>query len=153
MHSASNIDTLHPDWERPFYEGVTSKRLVAWFIDLFVIAVLFVPVLLITGLMTLGLGFIAAPLVLTAVAFLYRTVTIAGGSATWGMAAMGIEFRQKNGQRFDLTHATVHTVIHFALMASVIGWLINCVAMLISERGQGIGDLLLGSNAINKAAE
>ena len=87
------------------------------------------------------------------VAFLYRTLTIGSASATWGMRAMGIEFRQANGARFDMTLAAVHTLIFFALMASLIGWIISAIAMLSTARGQGLGDLLLGSTAINIAAD
>ena len=67
-----------PDLDAAFYEGVTLKRAIAWFIDFVVIALLAVPVMLIFGVLTLGFGFLAAPFLFAAIAFAYRVVLIAG---------------------------------------------------------------------------
>ena len=94
-----------PEHDRQFYDGVPARRLVAWFIDLAIVLAVGVPVAVVFGVMTLGFGFALFPIVVGGIGFLYRTATIAGGSATWGMRVTGIEFRRGDGSRFDLMTA------------------------------------------------
>src|SRR5688572_206878 len=101
-----------PDRDRQFYEGVPARRLVAWLIDVALILAVGVPIAVFFGLATLGFGFALFPFVVAAVGFLYRTATIAGGSATWGMRFTGIELRRGDGTRFDLGTALAHTAIY-----------------------------------------
>ena len=102
-----------PDRDRQFYDGVPARRLAAWFVDLVVVLAIGVPVAVFFGLVTLGFGFALFPLVVAGVGFLYRTATIAAGSATWGMRSMGIEFRRGDGTRFDLADgAAAHRYLY-----------------------------------------
>ncbi len=147
-----SFDTHLPDPDRDaqFYAGVPVKRLIAWFVDFLVIAVLSTIMATIIGLLTLGFGFLLFPAVALAVAFLYRTLTIAGASSTWGMRLMGIEFRTRTGDRFDLGHAAFHTLIFMLLMASFLGWIATVFCIMATRYHQGIPDLILGSTAINQ---
>lgn len=152
-HDAPYSQLPDPELDAAFYEGVLSKRLVAWFIDLGAILAISLPILVLVGVVTLGFGLFAAPFLITLIAFAYRVVTIADRSATWGMRVMGIELRLHSGRKFDLFNAFLHTLLFFALMASVLGWVASILAMLMTARGQGLGDLLLGTTAINKPVE
>ncbi len=155
MTDSTYITPMHsglpdPVLDRQFYTRVTSKRLVAWAIDAVVIGLLSLLFSLIVAIFTLGLGFLILPPIIVTTSFLYRSFSIGNRSATWGMRMMGIELRDRNGDRFDLTNAAIHTLLYFLSVATVIGWLISVILMLASPRGQGLPDMLLGSAAINR---
>lgn len=137
-----------PQTQPEFYEDVAMKRLIAFVLDTVLIAlitVLVVPFTAFTGLFFF-------PLLMAAVGFVYRVITIANGSATLGMRLMAIEFRNASGARFDLGQAFLHTVglnLSFAIMPLQ---LVSVVLMATTERGQGLTDHVMGSVAINRAA-
>ena len=142
-----------PDLDRQFYDGVTSKRLVAWVIDVLVVAVFSILATLFVAIFTLGIGFFLLPPIWLTASFVYRTLTIANRSATWGMRLMGIELRDRSGDRFDTMHAAIHTGIFMVSMASLIGWLVSVLMMVGSRLGQGLPDMILGSTAINRPVD
>lgn len=142
-----------PDRDRQFYEGVQTRRLAAWVIDLFVILLVGVPVALVFGLATFGFGFALFPFVIAGVGFLYRTATISGRSATWGMRVMGIELRRHDGTRLDLTTAALHTAIYSVAFAVVVLQALSCIAMVSTRYGQGLPDIILRTTAINRPAD
>ena len=137
-----------PDTQPGFYDAVPTKRLIAFVVDLIIASVLAAHVLPFTAF--LGLFFF--PFLVAVVSFAYRIVTIAGGSVTWGMRLMGIEFRTKSGECFDLGMAFLHTALFTAWSIVSIAQIISVVLMLTTARKQGLSDLILGSAAINKPA-
>ena len=92
------------------------------------------------------------PLVWLSVGFLYRWVTISGRSATWGMRVMSIEFLDRYGQRFDAGTAFLHTLGYSLSMAFVLPQILSVALMMVTRRGQGLTDMVLGSVAINRHA-
>ncbi len=142
--------SLQPDPERhaAFYSGVPTKRLFAWLIDMVLIALvtaIIVPFTAFTALFFL-------PLLYLCVGFLYRWFTLSGRSATWGMRLMNIEFLDRGGLRFDGATALLHTLGYSLSVAFVLPQVLSVVLMLISSRGQGLTDHVLGSVAINSPA-
>lgn len=150
--TAMPFDLPHPDPDAEFYEGVPTKRAVAWVIDFVICLVAAAALTLVVGIMTIGVGFLFFPGILFLIAFFYRFTTIASGSATWGMAFTGIELRDRSGRRLDPLTAALHTGIFMFLMASIIGWAATVAAILLTRYHQGIPDLLLGTTAINRPA-
>jgi len=142
-----------PDLDAQFYDGVTLKRFVAWVIDAIIIGILSVLASLVVGVMTLGLGFLLVPLIFVAVTFAYRGLTIATRSATWGMRLVGIELRNRAGNRLEPLQAFLHTAIFMALMATLLGWIITVICILSTHYRQGVPDLILGTTAINVPAD
>jgi len=139
--------TMQPDPDRhaAFYEGVLSKRFLAWLLDMALILMMtaiIVPFTAFTALFFL-------PGLFLVVGFLYRWMTLSGRSATWGMRLMNIEFLDRNGQRFDAATAFLHTLGYSLSMAFVIPQILSVALMLISARGQGLTDHVLGTVAIN----
>lgn len=131
-----------------FYSSVPAKRLFAWVIDLVLIVFLCVLALPFTAF----LGLFFWPVMLLVLGFAYRVVTLATGSATWGMRFAGIEMRDANGARFDLTLALLHTGGYSISMAFPILQVISIVMMLTGARGQGLSDAFLGTVAMNRRA-
>ncbi|WP_232622682.1 RDD family protein [Pseudorhodobacter sp. MZDSW-24AT] len=141
------MSSMQPDPERhpAFYAGVLPKRFLAWVLDLILIGVvtaLIVPFTAFTALFFL-------PFLFLVVGFLYRWLTLSGRSATWGMRLMSIEFLDRNGQRFDGATALLHTLGYTVSMAFVMPQVLSVVLMVLSSRGQGLSDMVLGSVAIN----
>jgi uncharacterized RDD family membrane protein YckC len=142
-----------PERDRQFYDGVPARRLAAWVFDLAIILAIGVPVAIVFGLATFGFGFALFPLVVASVGFLYRTASIASGSATWGMRFMGIELRRHDGSRFDLTTALLHTGIYTVSFSVIVLQIISCGAILTTRYGQGLNDIILRTTAINRPAD
>ncbi len=137
-----------PETQPEFYADVPAKRLVAFVVDTLVILGLSLVVVPFTAFA--GLFFF--PLLMAAVGFAYRVVTIARASATWGMQLVAIEFRARDGGRFDLGLAFAHTLglaISFGLPLLQV---VSIVLMLTQPRGQGLSDLVLGTVAVNRRA-
>ena len=137
-----------PETQPDFYADVPTKRLLAFVVDTAVILVLCLLVLPFTAFT--GLFFF--PVLMAVIGFAYRVVTIARGSATWGMWLVAIEFRAADGRRFDLGLAFAHTLgltISFALPLLQVA---SIVLMLTRPRGEGLSDLVLGTVALNRRA-
>lgn len=138
-----------PDSQPEFYQDVTMKRLTAWVLDVIVI----VAITFAISLLTLGIGFFLWGLIYLAVGFTYRTLTLTGRSATLGMRLFAIELRRHDGHRFDRQTAALHTLGFYLSMTTFVVQLISIVMMFTTARGQGLVDMVLGTAAINRAAD
>lgn len=147
MHAATS-HLPDPVTQPEFYDSVTTKRLLAWVIDMILVAILVIPAVV----FTLGIALFFLPLVWLMVSFLYRWISIANGSATWGMRAMAIELRDAYGQRLDAGLAFFHTLGYALSVSTAIVQVGSIVLMLTSERRQGLTDLVLGTVMINRRA-
>lgn len=140
--------TPDPDVQPQFYDGVPTKRLLAWVVDILIIAALTVLAIPFTAF--IGLFFL--PLLFMVLSFAYRVVTLTRGSATWGMRLMSIELRTSDDAPFDLSQAFLHTLGYSFSLAMAPLQLISVVLMLSTERRQGLTDLALGTVALNRRA-
>lgn len=155
----SDFTYFHPDGlpdptrDAQFYDGVPLKRLVAWIIDVIIVGILAGVASLIFGVMTLGFGFLLAPLIFLSLNVVYRIGLLANHSATFGMMFVGIEFRTLHGYRFGFREAAFHTIAYLIFFASAIGQAGSVLTMLLSAHGRSLPDLLLGSVAINRPSD
>lgn len=137
-----------PALQPAFYDGVPAKRLIAWLIDMVVVGLLILPIMIGTAFLAV---FVVAQLFFV-VGFVYRVLTLTGGSATLGMRVMAIEFRDAHGHRFDFGQAFLHTLGYTISVAVAPLQLVSVAMMLLTERGQGLTDMVLGSTALNRQA-
>lgn len=137
-----------PITQAAFYQGVPAKRAVAWAVDLILIAALTLLVLPFTGFLAL---FFLGGLYLV-LGFLYRWISLSRSSATPGMRLCAIEFRTSLGDRFDPATAFAHTLGYSLSVALVLPQLLSVALMLLTPRGQGLTDHVLGSVALHKPA-
>lgn len=137
--------TPDPDMQPQFYDGVPTKRLLAWVVDTVIIAGL----TLLTVPFTLFISLFFLPLVFIVLGFAYRVVTLSRGSATWGMRLMAIELRDSNDNPFDQSQAFLHTLGYTLSIMIAPLQLISVVLMLSSERRQGLTDMAMGTVALN----
>lgn len=130
-----------------FYQGVPTKRLIAWVIDMALIAILAAMALPFTAF----LGVFFFPFLMLVIGFFYRWFTLASGSATWGMRMMSLEIREADGRFLSSQTAFLHTMGYTISLAMPILQLISIGLMLMSERKQGLTDHILGTAALNRA--
>ncbi|MCV6585710.1 MAG: RDD family protein [Marinibacterium sp.] len=138
-----------PQMQPQFYDGVPSKRLVAWFVDTILILLLAVVLLPFTAFT----GIFFFPFMVLVVGFAYRVVTLANGSATLGMRFAAVELRGPDGRPFDTAMAFWHTAGYTVSVALPIIQVVSIVLMLTSERKQGLTDHLLGTVALARRAQ
>ena len=137
-----------PDRDAAFYAGVPAKRALAWVVDVLLVLVaacLIVPFTAFTAIFFF-------PVLMMIVGFLYRWLTIAGGSATWGMRLMGLELRGHDGARLNGVTALLHTLGYTVSVVTFPLQLISIAMMAATPRGQGLSDTVLGTTAINRPA-
>ncbi|WP_197916553.1 RDD family protein [Thiosulfatihalobacter marinus] len=137
-----------PQTQAEFYADVPLKRLFAWVIDVVLIAIACLLILPFTAFT----GVFFFPALMAVVGFVYRVVTLASGSATWGMRLVSLEMRRQTGDRFDFATALLHTIGFYVSVAMAPLQLISIVLMLLSARAQGLTDHVMGTVAINRAA-
>ena len=147
MSILSGTGLPDPVTQSGFYAGVAAKRAVAWLIDMALIAALTLLVLPLTGF--LALFFLGGLFLL--LGFLYRWVSLSRSSATPGMRLCAIEFRAATGDRLDPALAFAHTLGYSLSVAFVFPQLLSIALMLLTPRGQGLTDHVLGTVALHKA--
>jgi len=137
-----------PEYQSEFYAGVPLKRGVAWVVDTLltlILTAMIVPFTAFTALFFL-------PVLFGVVNLLYRWVSLTTGSATPGMRLVAIELRRADGHLLDSGTAFLHTLGYAVSAAFVLPQLVSIAMMLLSPRGQGLSDTVLGTVAMNKSA-
>jgi len=139
------IYRMNPFDEDLLTEGVLTRRVFAWLLDVLLIGLIFVAlwfVLMLFGLLTLGLGL---PLlgVLPFIPFCYHMLFLAGpASATPGQQALGLIVRRNDDfGRPTPVQAVVSTLLFYATLATT-GLLL--LVALFTARRRTLHDLLSG---------
>ena len=139
------------------FEGVLARRVVAFIVDLIVIAAPLVAAVLfifILGLITFGLGWALFWLLSPASviwALFYYGVTLGGAaSATLGMRAMDLEMRTWYGAPCYFVLGAVHAIVYW-VSVSVLSPLILVVGFF-NPRKRLLHDMIVGTVVINNAA-
>ncbi|MFD2180975.1 RDD family protein [Rhodoplanes azumiensis] len=145
---------LDPFRDPERFEGVLTRRVIAFMID---VVILFVPVAVATiavfllGIVTLGLGWalfwLAGPATVIW-ALLYYGTTLGGPeTATWGMRMVDLQMRQGDGAPSTFLLGAVHAVV-FWVSISVLSPLVLLVCFF-NHRRRLLHDILLGTVVIN----
>ena len=145
-----------PVTQPELFEGVLARRIVAFVIDVVILAVPLVLAAMFIfafGIVTLGLGwalFFLIPPAAVIWAIVYFGLTLAGPeSATIGMRAVDLEMRTWYGAPAYFVLGAVHAVL-FWLTVSTLTPFILLVAFF-NERRRLLHDILLGTVVINNA--
>jgi len=129
------------------YDGVRTKRVLAFFIDYAIVLALCVPMAVLVffiGVFTLGLGFFLYPILFLLVVIPYIGLTMGGpNQATPGMRMMGIRLARLDGRPVDFMLAVVHGVLFWALNAVLTPFIL--LATLVLDRKQTVHDWMLGT--------
>lgn len=129
------------------YEGVRTRRVLAFCIDYAIVLLLCIPVAVIVffiGLLTLGLGWALYGVLFALVALPYVGFTMGGPKqATPGMQLMGVMIARTDGRPVDAVLAMVHAVVFWA--GNVILTPLILLASLFLDRKRLVHDMLLGT--------
>lgn len=138
-----------PDRHAEFYADVTTKRAIAWVIDTVAIGTLCAVVVV----LTLFTAVFVLPVLYLSIGFVYRWVFLTRASATPGMRLASILFLDRTGARLDAPTAFLHTLGTSLSFLFVIPQIASVAMMMTNRRGQGLTDMVLGTVAMNRAAE
>ncbi len=138
-----------PVHEAELYADVPTKRLVAWLVDVLLISLMTA----VATILSLFTALFVLPAVYAAISFLYRWISLSRNSATPGMRLVALELRRSDGDLFDGATALMHTAGYFVSVAVFPLQLISVVLMLMSERRQGLTDMVIGTAAVNRQAD
>jgi uncharacterized RDD family membrane protein YckC len=136
------------------FEDVLARRLVAFVIDLVILAIpvaLAAMFIFAAGIITLGLGFFLYALLPPAIiiwALAYYGITLGSPrSATIGMRVMDLEMRTWYGAPAYFVLGAVHAVV-FWISVSALSPLVLLLCFF-NERRRALHDILLGAVVIN----
>jgi len=162
-----DLDTGTPDQRSGFtsvidaaddpllYEGVVTRRVLAFGIDFVIVVLLTVAVYVLTfflGFLTFGLAWLALGLIYPGVALIYAGLGLSSPrAATMGMRSMGIHLRMLNGQRIDFLFGVFHSLGFY--VSIVILTPFSLAIALFEPRGRLVHDLLLGTEMVDSNAE
>tara|TARA_R110002126_G_scaffold155833_3_gene303104 strand:- start:127009 stop:127449 length:441 start_codon:yes stop_codon:yes gene_type:complete len=128
------------------YEGVRTRRIMAFFIDYALVLALCVPVAIVIfflGIFSFGLGWALYSVLFVIVALPYVGMTLGGSKqATPGMQITGIRIIRTDGARVDPMLAMVHAVLFWA--GNVILTPLVLLVSLFLDRKRLLHDVLLG---------
>jgi uncharacterized RDD family membrane protein YckC len=151
--AGTRADPFDPDLRPELYDGILSKRIVAFLVDaaiIFALLVLGFILVGILGLITFGLGWLLFAPLFAIVALGYVALTLGGpSSATVGMRLSGIEMRRlPDGAPIFPLLAAVHALIFWFSMSFPPLLLIA----LVSRRRRLAQDIVLGTVVVNAFA-
>ncbi len=140
----------HPE----YYDGVVWRRVLAYAIDVVVLAaILVVAKMTFWAAGVVSLGLLIGPLTLAyaLIPLAYHTYFIGGPrSATLGMRAMLVEVRAWTGHRPNYLQAGVQTILFYTTV-TLTGGLVLAV-VLFNERRRTLHDYLAGTVVIRSGA-
>ncbi len=151
----------HAAWDRTppdrgaepdLYDGVLSRRVTAYVLDLVLIFGLWLALSLIFGVVGILTFGALTPLGLVVLAILpvgYHTFFIGRGGATPGMRVFDLEVRSWTGRPPDYSQAFLTTVLFYASVSVTI-WLVLLVP-LFTDRNRTLHDILAGTIVLRRA--
>jgi uncharacterized RDD family membrane protein YckC len=152
MPAATDVFAPDPLTDQRLYDGVRTRRVLAFLLDVVILAILTFlvgVVVFFLGVVTLGLGWLLYAILWPAVALVYCAFTLGGpNSATPGMRAFGLEMRTLDGGRMNPVLAMIHSVLFYASI-SLLTPLVLLVS-LIADRKRLLQDLIIGTVVVNR---
>ena len=140
-------DPLDPLIRPEIYDGVIVRRVVAYLVDLIIIALatlLAMATFAVLGVLSFGVLSPALAVMLPLIPLTYHTAFIgAPASATLGMRLFGLEVRRIEGGRPGYLQAALLTIV-FYVTVGVTSWLVLLVA-LFNGRSRALHDYLCGT--------
>lgn len=145
-------ELIDPLVEPRLYDGVLSRRVLAFCVDFVIVATLTliaIPVVGVLGVLTLGLGWLLYPFLFQTIAILYSGATLGGDkAATWGMRLTGLTCRIWHGAKPGFVIAAAHVVLLYMSITFLTPFVL--IVGLLTRRKQLLHDLVLGTLFVDK---
>jgi uncharacterized RDD family membrane protein YckC len=137
------------------YEGVVTRRVMAFGIDLVIVVLLTTAVYILTfflGFLTFGLAWLAFGLIYPGVALIYAGLTLSSPrAATIGMRVLGIHMITWSGRRVDFMLGVLHALGFYLSIVALTPF--SLAVALFEPRGRLVHDLVLGTVVVESQAE
>jgi uncharacterized RDD family membrane protein YckC len=134
------------------FEGVLSRRILAWLVDtviIFAIAMAVFIVGLIIGVVTLGIGLIALPFILPIAVFAYYAMTLGSPArSTVGMRMFDLVLTPARSKPLDGWAILIHPIIFWVTIW--FAW-IAVLLPLFTPRRQMLHDLVTGTLMLRRS--
>lgn len=135
------------------FDGVLLRRAVAWLIDCVIIGGITIAALLvgaIFGVVTLGLGFLALPIIIPLAILGYYAMTLGSPTrATVGMRAMDIVLTPVRGRPLNGWSILIHPILFWVTVW--ISWPFSILFALFTPRQQMLHDLVVGTLMLRRS--
>jgi len=142
-----------PETAPELFEGVLTRRIVAFFIDMVIISVMVTALTIvggIAGFLTFGLAWLALVVLLPLSIVLYYAATLGSiRRATVGMQMMDIVLTPTRGAPLDGVMAVAHALVFW--ISVWISWPISLVIALFTPRRQMVHDLIVGTLMVRRS--
>lgn len=152
-YTASRPNLPDPSTAPELFDGLLTRRVMSYFIDLLVMGVLIVAVTIVGGILgflTFGLAWAALAFVVPGVVVAYYAVTLGSSRrATLGMQAMDIVLTPTRGQPLDGWLAIFHALVFWVTFW--ISWPVSLLFALFTPRRQMIHDLVVGALMVRRS--
>lgn len=133
--------------DTPSFDGVRTSRIVAFLVDYVIILTLSVPVafvVLLLGIPTFGLAWLAFPALVPVVAVTYVAISMGGSyQATIGMRMNGLQAYKVGGGQLDVPLAGLHHILFLIIQGFAL--FLPLLVSLFSERKRLLHDIALGT--------
>lgn len=142
-----------PSTAPELFEGVLLRRGVAWLIDCVIIAFITIAALLlgaIVGILTLGLGLLALPVIIPLAILGYYAATLGSPMrATVGMQMMDIVLTPARGTPLNGWSILIHPILFWVTVW--ISWPFSILFALFTPRQQMLHDLVVGTLMLRRS--
>lgn len=142
-----------PSTAPELFEGILTRRVMAYLIDLVMIGAITIGlslIALILGLFTFGLSLLSLAFVVPAAVVIYYAITLGSPRrATVGMQAMDIVLTPTRGQPLDGWMAIFHAGLFW--LTFWISWPVTILFALFTPRRQMIHDLVMGTLMVRRS--
>ena len=152
------MNTSRPDLPDPssapqLFDGVLQRRVIAFFIDTVILAVIATVILLvgaIAGIFTLGLAWLSLPFVIPLAILGYYAMTLgAPMRATVGMSMMDIVLVPARGYPLDRWKILIHPLVFWITVW--VAWPVSLFVALFTPRQQMVQDLVTGTLMLRRS--
>jgi uncharacterized RDD family membrane protein YckC len=153
--SATSQDPALPDpaTAPELFEGVLLRRVVAWMIDVGLLAGIGTIIFLagiVVGIFTFGVGALAALILIPVVILGYYAATLGSPMrATVGMAMMDIVLTPARGRPLDGWAILIHPIVFW--ITWWIAWPVSLVVALVTPRRETVQDLITGTLMLRRS--
>jgi uncharacterized RDD family membrane protein YckC len=142
-----------PSTAPQLFEGVLLRRAIAWLIDCVIIGGITIAALLVglvIGVVTLGLGLLALPIIIPVAILGYYAATLGSPMrATVGMQMMDIVLTPVRGRPLDGWAILIHPILFWVTVW--ISWPFSILFALFTPRQQMLHDLVVGTLMLRRS--
>jgi|SRR6185369_1822273 len=142
--NAGNSAIPDPIQHSEYYEGVVSRRVIAYVIDLMLFGLIYVAAVfggVIVSIATFGLLSVLVAVILACLAPAYHVLTVGGPSAaTPGMRLMGLQVHSFDGGKPTKLQAFLQIALFYVTVPTTGGWIL--LYTLFDRHRRAVHDLL-----------